>query len=145
MRARRRDPIGPDGMALPEVGAWAETKYKLVEIYSQLFTTAMKRKWKSLAHIDLFAAAGWGRVKGTERIVPGTAFCALRSPAPFDLHILSEVDPLRFAALRARVRREFPKADVHFLAGDSNAIVDRIIEELPGRGRDPSRFSWNLA
>ena len=30
MTARKKeDPIGPDGMVLPEVGAWADTKYRL--------------------------------------------------------------------------------------------------------------------
>lgn len=142
MTAAKPDPLGPDGLVLPNVGDWAETKYKLVEVYSQLFTTAMRGKWNSLAYIDLFAAAGWGGVKSTKRIVLGTALCALRSPTPFDCHVLCEVDPLRFEALKARVGREFPRAAVTFLAGDSNEIVDRIVEALPGRGRSTSTLSF---
>lgn len=145
MTARERDPVGPDGMVLPEVGDWAETKYSLVEIYSQLFTRSMRGKWKSLAYVDLFAAAGWGRVKDTERIVHGTAFCALRSATGFDRHVLCEADRPRFEALKARVRREYPNADVRFLHGDSNATVDRIIEELPWKGRTRSVLTFCVA
>jgi three-Cys-motif partner protein len=146
VKAEREDPIGADGLVLPEVGGWADTKYKLVEIYSQMFTTAMKGKWPALAYIDLFAAAGWGRVKGTQRIVAGTAVCVLRTPTEFDRYVLCEADPLRFAALEARVRRDFPRADVRFLEGDSNAIVDRVVAGLPARALtfctvDPSRIA----
>jgi three-Cys-motif partner protein len=142
LKAEESDPIGPDGLVLPEVGDWAETKYKLVEIYSQLFTTSMRDKWGSLAYVDLFASAGWGRVKGTQRIVPGTAFCALRSPMPFGRLVLCEMDPLRFKALKARVRREFPKANPSFVPGDSNAKVERIIDELPRKGRSRSVLTF---
>ena len=143
MTARKKqDPIGPDSMVLPEVGAWADTKYRLVEIYAQLFTAAMRGRWQRLAYIDLFAAAGLGRVRRTNRIVPGTALCALRSPTPFDRHVLAEFDPPRFEALKARVQRDFPKADVRFLRGDSNEIVDRVIEELPGQGRSHSVLTF---
>jgi three-Cys-motif partner protein len=139
---KKRDSIGPDGLVLPDVGEWAETKYRLVEIYAQLFTTAMKGKWKSLAYVDLFAAAGLGRVRGTNRIVPGTAVCALRTPTPFDRHVLVEMDSVRLDALKTRVQREFAKSDVRFLRGDSNEIVDLVIDELPGQGRTGSVLTF---
>ena len=145
MTAARRDELGPDGLVLPDVGDWAETKYELVETYSQLFTRSMRGKWKSLAYVDLFAAAGWGRVRGTGRIVHGTAFRALRNPVPFDRHVFCEADPTRFDALRKRVRVEFPKADARFLQGDSNAMLDRVVAELPWGGRSGALLTFCVA
>jgi len=140
--ADSEDPIGPDGMVLPQVGDWAETKYKPVEIYAKLVTTTMTDKWKALAYIDLFAAAGLGQVRDTERIVPGTVICALRSPVAFDRYLVCEFDPSRFRALRMRIQRDFPGADVRYFEGDCNAIVDRVIAELPGEGNSSSVLTF---
>jgi hypothetical protein len=46
-----------DGLLTPEVGAWAEEKYRYVRGYAEVFTTAMAGKWESLVYLDLFAAA----------------------------------------------------------------------------------------
>ena len=49
--------LDDDGLALPTVGAWAETKYRLVANICEMFATSMKGK-VSRVYVDLFAAAG---------------------------------------------------------------------------------------
>jgi hypothetical protein len=33
-----------DELVCPEVGRWAETKYRLISLYDELFSTGMKNK-----------------------------------------------------------------------------------------------------
>jgi len=37
--------VDDEGLTCPEVGAWSETKYRLLALYDQLFSTGMKNKW----------------------------------------------------------------------------------------------------
>jgi len=37
--------VDGDGLITPDVGSWAETKYRLLALYDQLFSTGMKNKW----------------------------------------------------------------------------------------------------
>ncbi len=34
-----------DGLLAPEVGGWAQKKYKLLQMYNELFATGMKNRW----------------------------------------------------------------------------------------------------
>jgi hypothetical protein len=34
--------VDDDGLMTPEVGVWAETKYRLLALYDELFSTGMK-------------------------------------------------------------------------------------------------------
>ena len=42
-----------DGLPSPDVGGWAETKYRLLDLYDTLFSTGMKKKWDQRVYIDL--------------------------------------------------------------------------------------------
>ncbi len=46
-----------DGLPCPDVGSWAETKYRLLGLYDELFSTGMKYKWDQRVYIDLYAGA----------------------------------------------------------------------------------------
>jgi len=92
-------------------------KYELVEHFSQMVSTSMKGKW-TRAYVDLFAAAGWARVKGTSRILRGTAMSALGVDPPFDRYIFCDIDPTLLNALQARVERDFPGAQARYLPGE---------------------------
>jgi hypothetical protein len=35
-----------------DVGSWSDFKYRLVQLYCQLFTAGMKGKWGSLVYVD---------------------------------------------------------------------------------------------
>jgi hypothetical protein len=55
--------VNDDGLVVPEVGVWAEEKYRIIELYDALFSSGMKRKWDCRVYIDLFSAAGHAKTK----------------------------------------------------------------------------------
>ena len=77
-----------DGLACPEVGSWAKDKYRLIALCDELFSSGMKNKWNRL-YIDLYAGAGYGRIKGTSTVLKGSPVLALTVPSPFDKYIFA--------------------------------------------------------
>jgi three-Cys-motif partner protein len=133
-KGRRFNPIiqvSDDGLIIPEVGSWGETKYRLVGGYCEIFTTGMKNKWDNLVYIDLFAGAGYAKIKSTNKVVRSSALIALSVSRPFDKYIFCEEDEEKLEALRNRVVRDFPKANVDYVLGDSNKTIDKIISLVP--------------
>lgn len=120
-----------DGLTCPEVGAWAETKHRLLALYDELFSTGMKNKWDQRVYIDLYAGAGYNRIRGTKTILQGSPIIALTIPNPFDKYILCEESPDLLAALKARVERIAPGASVSFVPGSCDSEIDRICAEIP--------------
>lgn len=120
-----------DGLLTPEVGPWAEEKYRLVNLYATLFTTSMRGKWEQLAYVDLFAGSGRSRIRETERIVPASPTLALSLEVPFDRYVFCEADSELMDALIQRVRRDFGHLDVRFVPGNVNSNVPSILTELP--------------
>lgn len=123
--------LDDDGLLLPEVGGWAETKYRLISSYSEMFATAMRDKWDSRVYVDLFAGAGRARIRGTGRIVPTSAMLALQVRHPFDRYVFCDSDSGKLAALEARARRDTPGREVRCIPGDSNINVNRILGAVP--------------
>jgi three-Cys-motif partner protein len=119
---------------LPEVGAWAEKKYELLRHYLVLFSTGMRKKWRTRVYVDLFTGAGKAVVKGTTRIVPTSALIALEVPHPFDRYVLCEQHRKKSDALRARAEKVRGSLDVRFVRGDCNDEIEAILAELPPRG-----------
>ena len=114
-----------------EVGAWAETKYRLIGLYDALFSTGMKYKWGRRIYIDLYAGAGYSRVRNSTKILCGSPILALKIANPFDKYIFCEESEELLDALRRRVTREAPNANVAFILGDCNSEIDRICSEIP--------------
>lgn len=133
--------LDDDGLPLPEVGEWAETKYRLIANYAEMFATAMKKKWFRI-FIDLFAGAGRARIGGTRIIVPTSAMLALGVRDPFDRYVFCDIDSERISALMERSRRDAPGRQVCYIPGDCNADVARIVAEIsgPGSGRETLAF-----
>lgn len=123
--------VKDDGLLAPEVGAWAEEKYRIVELYDTLFSSGMKKKWGCRVYIDLFAAAGHAKIKGTNRIVRGSPLIALSVPDRFDKYIFCEKDQERLSALKSRVQTKYASADVEFVEGDCNSEVQEILDKIP--------------
>lgn len=123
--------LDDDGLFLPEVGDWGETKYRLIANYSAMFATAMKAKWDARVYVDLFAGAGRARIKGTSLIIPTSATLALGVRHPFDKYVLCDNDPTALDALEKRARRDASERDIAFVLGDCNRNVDRIMREIP--------------
>jgi three-Cys-motif partner protein len=123
--------IEDDGLAVPEVGSWAETKYRLLGLYDELFATGMKFKWDQRVYIDLYAGAGYSRVKGTRRFLKGSPILALTVAQPFDKYIFCEDDNDLLDALKARVARIAPQVQAAYILGSCDSEIDDICKEIP--------------
>lgn len=120
-----------DGLPMPEVGEWAEDKYRLVRLYSTLFTVSMRGKWDRLVYLDLFAGAGRSKVRTSGRILPASPTLALGLDPPFDHFIFCERDQKWLRALEQRVARDFPGRSVELIPGDVNEKAEAIRRLLP--------------
>ena len=123
--------VEADGLCTPVVGPWGLEKYRLVSYYDRMFSSGMKDKWGGLVYIDLFAGAGYARIRGTQRIVRNSALLALHVPNPFTKYVFCEKIQKKMAALRERVTREHPSANVSFVLGDCNERIGEILREIP--------------
>ncbi len=120
-----------DGLFIPEVREWSLEKYKLLGGYCDIFTNGMKNKWDQLVYIDLFAGAGYAKIKETGKIYLNSAAIAMSVDFPFTKYILCEKDEKRFNALSERVKRDFKDLNVVLIKGDSNENVLQLINEIP--------------
>jgi three-Cys-motif partner protein len=123
--------VADDGHFIPEVRAWSLEKYKLVGSYCDIFTTGMKWKWDQLIYIDLFAGAGYARIKETKKIYKSSALIAMSVPNPFTKYILCEQDPERFEALKTRVEKDYGHLNYALFQGDSNQNIETVIKSIP--------------
>jgi three-Cys-motif partner protein len=124
-----------DNLVLPEVGAWTEDKHRLVSIYATLFSKGMKNKWGKRVYVELYAGAGYSRIRGTQRIILGSPLRALAAEQPFDKYIFCEAIPKNLEALKARVKLHFPAATVAYVEGDCDEKVAEILGQIPQGSR----------
>jgi three-Cys-motif partner protein len=121
-----------DGLFTPEVGSWAEEKYRHLRNYAEIFTTSMKGKWDHRVYIDLFAGAGRSRIEENGIIVPASPILALELPRKFDKYLFCERDEEKISALEARVVRSDPNVNVTYVAHDVNTNVRELLSAIPG-------------
>lgn len=119
-----------DGLVTPEVGAWAEQKYRLVWNYASMFATSMKNKWNARVYIDLFAGAGRAKIENSIQVVPSSPLLALDILDKFDKYIFCENEEDKRSALEQRVKRGYPGADVTFIE-EANEHVSAILAAIP--------------
>lgn len=131
-----------DRLETPEVGAWAEEKYRIVGLYDRLFSTGMKKKWDCRVYIDLYSGAGHARIKGTQKIIAGSPLIALSVPNAFDKYILCEKKPKLMRALKQRISKKFPMADVAYVSGDCNEKVQEILAHIPMHSKEKNVLSF---
>ena len=134
--------LDDDGLETPEVGSWAEEKYRIVGLYDRLFSTGMKRKWDCRVYIDLYSAAGHARIKGTQKIIAGSPLIAMSVPTAFDKYILCEKKAKLMKALKQRVSMKFPEADVRYVLGDCNEKVQELLAEIPSHSKGKKVLSF---
>lgn len=120
-----------DDFYTSEVGSWAEAKYRLVQMYNELFATGMKNIWHKRVYIDLFAGAGKARIRKSNKVVLASPMLALNVPHKYDRYIFCDEDKINIEALQARVAKEFPNVDAHFVVGDCNEEIDKIMALIP--------------
>ncbi|HKV92760.1 MAG TPA: three-Cys-motif partner protein TcmP [Candidatus Angelobacter sp.] len=120
-----------DGLVCPEVRRWAETKYRLVSLYDELFSTGMKNKWGKRIYVDLYSGAGYSRIQETSIVLKGSPILAMTVQNPFDKYIFCEENPELLSALQIRAKRYGPNADVSYVAGNCNMEIERICALIP--------------
>lgn len=91
----------------------------------------MKGKWDELVYVELFAGAGYGRERGTSKLLVGSPLLALAVKDPFDKYIFCEENPEKLAALRTRVDRTAPPANISYISGDCGESIAQILAEIP--------------
>jgi len=123
--------VDDHGLITPELGAWAETKYRLLALYDELFSTGMKNKWDQRVYIDLYAGAGYSRILGTNKYLKGSPVIALTVTDPFDKYIFCEEREDLLDALKKRVQRIAPQANVAHIHGNCDIEIERICKEIP--------------
>lgn len=135
--------VNDDGLCIPEIGNWGIRKYQLLGGYCDIFTTGMKYHWKQLVYIDLFAGAGYAKIKGEEKIIKTSPLIASETPTKFTKYILCEADQIKIEALKKRFFREPHELfkNAYFLQGDSNQNIDKIVKEIP-RNNDVLGFCF---
>src|SRR6185312_10198010 len=120
-----------DGLVCPQVGSWAEQKYRLVALYDELFATGMKDKWGKRVYVDLYSGAGLARIQNTSVVLKGSPILALTVHHPFDKYVFCEESPDLLAALKTRSKRIAPNADIEYVVGDCDAKIDKICAAIP--------------
>jgi three-Cys-motif partner protein len=130
-----------DGLTCNDVGLWTEEKHRLVAYYAALFSAGMKDKWEKRIYIELYAGAGYSRIRDTERIIAGSPIQALTLKVPFDRYIFCEQDPEKLEALRIRVKRHAPSADVAFIPEGCDINVDQIFAAIPQHSKNQKVLS----
>jgi len=123
--------VDGDGLACPDVRAWAETKYRLLALYDELFSTGMKNKWDQRIYIDLYAGAGYSHVSGTGTFLKGSPIIALTVANPFDKYIFCEEDEQLLDSLKLRVHRIAPQANVEYIPGSCDTNISEICSAIP--------------
>lgn len=123
--------LSDDGLTCPEVGGWAETKHRLVSLYSTLFSSGMKTKWSNRIYVELYAGAGRSKIRGTSRIIAGSPLLALTVKDPFDKYVFCEEDAENLEALKIRAGRIAPNANIAYVPGDCNKRTREILTEIP--------------
>jgi three-Cys-motif partner protein len=123
--------VEDDGLASPDVRRWAETKYRLLALYDELFSSGMKNKWDQRVYIDLYAAAGYSHIVGTKTFLKGSPVIALTVASPFDRYIFCEESPELLNTLRARAKRIAPEAPVTYIPGSCDSEIDKICAAIP--------------
>lgn len=111
-----------DGSDLDDVGHWSIRKNDIVEYYAAVYAriTENAKAHFTRTYIDGFANRGFGRLKGTDQIVKGSALRVLDMPHPFDRYVFVEMDAKRVADLRKNVGKR-PNVEIH--QEDTNLVL----------------------
>lgn len=137
--------VPDDGLLCPEVGPWSETKLDYVSYYAKLFSSGMKRKWGKRVYVDLYAGAGYSKIRNTSRIIMGSPLRALLMPDPFDKYVFCEEESQKLDTLKVRVNRIAPDSDVCYIPGDCNERVDEILAKIPFGSKEDTVLSLCFA
>jgi three-Cys-motif partner protein len=124
------------------VGVWANDKHFYLRQYIEATRSVRARYLPptgqgGAAFVDLFAGPGRARIRETREFIDGSPLIALRyDQSPFSKVIMCDIDAENLSCLRQRTAGFAARAEV--IAGDCNAVMDRILQEVP-------QFGLNIA
>ena len=95
--------VGSDGLLVRSVQPWAKDKLYYLRRYIEIFTAAMKDKWRRRVYVDLFSGPGRSVVEGTREEIDGSPIIALRTTYPFSQLYFNDSSGYATAALAARI------------------------------------------
>ena len=124
-----------DGLIIPDVGLWSLKKYELVKNYARIFSTSMKNKWDCRVYIDLYAGAGYSKIRDNSKIVQASPLLAIDIPDRFDKYIFCEIDKEKIEALKVRVERDFKDINASYINLDANGSVDNVLNLIPAHSK----------
>ena len=119
-------------------GPWTQQKLRILSLYLDAYTTALKNQPFRLIYVDAFAGEGSWRPgsayttdyddfrelhKGSPRIALGI------TEKPFDRLIFIEKDSQRFELLR-KLHEEFPRRDIEVLNEDAEIALPAFCQDL---------------
>ena len=119
-------------------GPWTNEKLKILKLYLDAYTTALKNQPFDLIYVDAFAGAGdWRPGKGYYReyddfgnLHEGSPRIALEiQDKAFDRFLFIEKDYQRSVALQG-LRSEFPNRSIEIVNGDANNELPRFCSRL---------------
>ncbi len=102
-----------------------------MSLYTTLFSSGMKGKWDTRVYVELYAGAGYNRIRDTDLIIAGSPIRALTVKNPFDKYVFCEANAELLEALKVRVKRTAPSAEVAFIPGDCDSQADAICSAIP--------------
>jgi len=123
--------VQPSSDICPEVGAWTEDKHRVVSLYASLFSKSMQAKWGKRVYVELYAGAGYSRIRSTRKVILGSPLRALAAEQPFDNYVFCEEKPRNLEALKIRVKRHFPEANVSYIEGNCDERVSDVLADIP--------------
>lgn len=125
---------GGDGLLVRCVGGWSREKHYYLKRYIYTFTTSMMKKWHGqLYYIDLFTGPGKCITRDTEEEIDGSPLIALNALHPFAKYFFVDLDKTVIDILSQRCKNHPYYNRVKLIQGDSNLIIDSIINNIPIR------------
>jgi three-Cys-motif partner protein len=122
-------PLASDGLPARETGAWVHQKNTHIEKYLAAFTKSVSKKWDGrLAYVELFSGPGRSLIRDTSEEVDGSPILALK--CNFARYIFVDV-PDVLVILRSRLANHPKLAQISFVEGNCNSVIDEVLIELP--------------
>lgn len=121
-----------DGLPAMTVHSWAEDKFIRSTMYAEMFSTGMKNRWSQRVYVGICSGPGHVTVKESKRRVLSSPLLALTHIRDsFTRYIFCDIDTSHLDALKRRVERVAPSADVYYVPGDANEKVGDVIDKIP--------------
>ena len=124
-------PVKDDGLIIPEVGIWSLEKYQLLGGYCDIFTKGMRGKWNNLVYLDLFAGAGYSKIRENGNVIKSSALISLAIPTKFDKYIFCEKEPDLLDAFCKRLEKIEGDMEAVVFDGDCNLKIKEIKKSIP--------------